>query len=272
LLLLLFLFPAVACLAQKNDAERFPETKTRRLTDQDIKGWSEAKILYAINEIYARHGVDFADKAIKQWFVRFSWYAPEEGMSYEEAQLTDVEATNVEFLEAAGARLPTHYDEDIAPGRIAVSGAAAKTRVVNADLAGKGQYEGNVRIHFADGHSEVLTRDGHCLMPHVSTTGDAGWVYGGLVGPPPASRRVGKDVLFVRLADGTERKFETGAYAFIEEWHFVKHATAVVIKSRGNHGPSAIVAYNLKTGRVLGRVGGMVPWEQMPAWARYMAD
>ena len=49
--------------------EMFPETRTRRLTAADVAGWDEDKLRYAINEIYARGGYDFATPEIKDIFM-----------------------------------------------------------------------------------------------------------------------------------------------------------------------------------------------------------
>jgi hypothetical protein len=86
-------------------SERYPETATRLLQPGDIKGWEEAKLRYAINEIYARHGADFKDKKIKEWFLRLGWYHPRPGLTYDqaEAEFSDVEKENVKLLgEARG--------------------------------------------------------------------------------------------------------------------------------------------------------------------------
>ena len=42
--------------------EKFSQTRTRVISDEEAGGMSFAKLRYAINEIYARHGADFASK------------------------------------------------------------------------------------------------------------------------------------------------------------------------------------------------------------------
>jgi serine/threonine protein kinase len=54
--------------------ERFIQTRTRRLGAEEIRAWPAADLRYAINEIYARHGYDFANRNLKQQFLQFDWY------------------------------------------------------------------------------------------------------------------------------------------------------------------------------------------------------
>src|SRR4051812_38351714 len=34
---------------------------------------------------------------------------------------------------------------------------------------------GNIRVRFADGHSELWTKQGHCLLPKITKRGLVGW-------------------------------------------------------------------------------------------------
>lgn len=80
--------------------ERFPETRTRRLSENDVSGWGVEKLRYAINEMYARYGLDFKDRALSKHFRKFPWYKPDPTVSADaiEARLSDVESENVKFL------------------------------------------------------------------------------------------------------------------------------------------------------------------------------
>lgn len=80
--------------------ERFPESKLRVFPEAEVQSWSEAKLQYVINEIFARHGAEFGDKAVTKWFSQFKWYHPKRGISYDEieASLSDIERRNVEIL------------------------------------------------------------------------------------------------------------------------------------------------------------------------------
>jgi len=80
--------------------ERFPETRSRILSNSDVAKWSDDKLRYAINEMYARHSAEFRDKDIKRHFSGFSWYHPGTGKSYDDAEteFSDIEKRNVDFL------------------------------------------------------------------------------------------------------------------------------------------------------------------------------
>jgi hypothetical protein len=89
-----------AAQGQVLSGERYPETRTRNLTPEEIQDWSVEKLRYAINEMYARHGADFKDMDIRKWFSQFSWYTPSVGKTYDlaEAEFSAIEAANVKLL------------------------------------------------------------------------------------------------------------------------------------------------------------------------------
>jgi hypothetical protein len=109
-------------------------------------------------------------------------------------------------------------------------------------------YIGNIKVRFADGHSETWTSLGRCMDAQVSPTGLVGWTrfsernyY-----QEPVNR-----TLRVRFLNGRVKDFE--AYPngpFIEEWAFADDDSAVVIKTRGRHGPAYYVKYSLHTGEL----------------------
>ena len=260
---------------QTETGVRFPELSTRLFSREEVRGWSEAKLRYAINELYARHGMDFKDKEIKKWFLCFTWYHPSRDTSdVADWKLTQIEEKNLDTLRGAGCELA----DNIGDADAAVTGKKSRKRVVSAlvvdnlpaiDDADAISDYGNIEVHFTDGHSEHWTKKNHCDQPHVSNNGDVGWVYGNFSDPPPgAERRTGKDVVIVCLTSGERKKFQAHSEApFIESWMFADHDSAVLIKSRAHHGPAAYIKYNLRTGRMLGRMYGYEPWEQMPKWA-----
>ncbi|PYI91779.1 MAG: hypothetical protein DME97_12865 [Verrucomicrobia bacterium] len=83
--------------------EQFPETRTRLLTSNEIRTWSDARLRYAINELYARGGYDFQNAEIKALFSRFAWYRQRwvAGRTQEvaAAQLSRLEYVNLELLQ-----------------------------------------------------------------------------------------------------------------------------------------------------------------------------
>jgi MFS family permease len=83
--------------------ERYSETRTRLLTIDETRAWPTDKVQYAINEIFARHGAVFPDKNVQRHFEQFAWYAPQQGVTFDEleASMPMVERQNVQTLGAA---------------------------------------------------------------------------------------------------------------------------------------------------------------------------
>ncbi len=80
--------------------EKFPATRLDELTVPDVNESSLDDITYAINEMYARHGVDFKDKKVAGQFGDFSWYQrrPGFGANDAEAEFSDLEKANLKTL------------------------------------------------------------------------------------------------------------------------------------------------------------------------------
>ena len=53
-----------------------PNSNTQRLTEASIEHLSNAELVIAWNEIYARHGFMFGSKALSEWFDMQPWYIP----------------------------------------------------------------------------------------------------------------------------------------------------------------------------------------------------
>jgi|GEM_PF-4787451 len=86
--------------------ERFPETRLRPLTAAEVRSLSDAKLRYAINEIYARRGAWFGKEEIRAHFRQFDWYRPVEGTDLDDFDqyFSPVEKYNMELLAAERAR------------------------------------------------------------------------------------------------------------------------------------------------------------------------
>jgi hypothetical protein len=80
--------------------ERYVETRQRYFEPQELDGWSEENLQYAINEMFARRGAEFGNKKVAEWFRQFSWYNPRPGSSFEEieASMSEIEVHNVKTL------------------------------------------------------------------------------------------------------------------------------------------------------------------------------
>lgn len=73
---------------------KYPITRQRRLVPSDIEGMTTDELRIMRNEIYARHGYIFADKALHQYFSAQPWYRP----STKDINLNSVEQYNINFI------------------------------------------------------------------------------------------------------------------------------------------------------------------------------
>jgi hypothetical protein len=129
---------------------------------------------------------------------------------------------------------------------------------------------GNIKVRFSDGHSEVWTSLGRCMDAHASPNGLIGWTR---YTDRNYQQQPVNDTLRVRFLNGRIKDFLACPNGpFIEEWAFVANDSAVVIKSRGRHGPAYYIKYNLQTGKVMESVEGFPQYEQLPKWAQPFAD
>lgn len=102
------LFPVAALVATLTLAaplwaapgEKYPQTKTRLLKSSEIKKMAPAQRQYAINEIFARHGLLFGEMKLRKQFLPFDWYKPEPGQTTAQTrqQFNAYERRNVERL------------------------------------------------------------------------------------------------------------------------------------------------------------------------------
>ena len=84
-----------------SDQGLLPESAERLLTASDVAGMSDDDIQLAINTIYARHGYQFKDSELLQYFKGFDWYQPSEtDMETVKNSFSEIERKNMEFLAA----------------------------------------------------------------------------------------------------------------------------------------------------------------------------
>lgn len=84
----------------------------QEVTEADLQGLSLAQLRIARNEIFARHGRQFRDTALNQWFYSKEWYlnlpakySPDDFDSISPSPLSKLEIQNVDFIKS--------YEEDI---------------------------------------------------------------------------------------------------------------------------------------------------------------
>ena len=130
-----------------------------------------------------------------------------------------------------------------------------------------GEPIGNVRVKFADGHSEFWTRLGRCMDVRRSDSGLVGWsryTERNSYGEPVNS--------VLRVMVSNERWMDFQAGPFINDWNFADHDSTVIVKSRGRHGPSVIQRFSLKTGKLVDSTKGSSLYSETPDWAKPFAD
>ena len=74
----------------------YPEGSTRPLDESDTKYLTKWGHKVMMNEIYARHGMIFADPDLKEHFMSFAWYKP--SSNNVDGELTALEKENITFL------------------------------------------------------------------------------------------------------------------------------------------------------------------------------
>ena len=57
-----------------DDGYVFPDADTEYISKSDIKKLSDSELQYAVNEIYARHGLKFTKQVNKERFEQKAWY------------------------------------------------------------------------------------------------------------------------------------------------------------------------------------------------------
>ena len=80
--------------------ERYPETRLNTLDPSDVAAMTDAQLNFAINEIYARHGLVFGDMNLRKHFLGLGWYQPKPDLSADEVAETfsKLETRNADML------------------------------------------------------------------------------------------------------------------------------------------------------------------------------
>ena len=95
----------ITALTKYNSSYVFPESGYRLLTEADLKGKSARELYIGRNEIYARHGRQFADKSLQTYFNSCPWYKIK--TSYNTAN----DAANLNSIEFANANFIKKYED-----------------------------------------------------------------------------------------------------------------------------------------------------------------
>ncbi len=96
------------------------DSSSKEITDADLAGMSLAELRIARNEIYARHGRQFKDPLLNQWFYSKAWYL-NIGNKYSPQEFDAIRPSPLSSLELANANYILEYEsnkmdrEDIYP-------------------------------------------------------------------------------------------------------------------------------------------------------------
>lgn len=90
-----------------DDGYIFPNSNSSYLTEEEIEKLSTEEIQYAINEVYARHGLKFTKKSNQERFEKKKWYTGTVD-DQDDITLNQYEKKNIDLmagiLEERGAR------------------------------------------------------------------------------------------------------------------------------------------------------------------------
>ncbi len=107
------LLPCAAALApapaKADSLYVIPDSNTRKLTWDELMKYKYDTLLYAFNEIYARHGYKFEyGSRCYNWFIQMPWYKPNESESSSNhhesySQCSKIENENVDLIKSVRA-------------------------------------------------------------------------------------------------------------------------------------------------------------------------
>ena len=89
------------------DGYILPSSAKVAITDADLSKLSGQEVVYAKNEIYARHGYIFDSDELNRYFRGKNWYVPNENFHKED--IAGIEKNNVDFIADYEVRNSIHY-------------------------------------------------------------------------------------------------------------------------------------------------------------------
>ncbi len=86
---------------EKFDSFILPDADSRYYSASELKSWSQEKLRYARNEIYARHGYIFESLDLKYYFEDQSWYkGTVENEKFDDSVFNEYEKANIDTIKA----------------------------------------------------------------------------------------------------------------------------------------------------------------------------
>ena len=109
-----------------------PDSDQRSVTEADLSGMSLAELRIARNEIFARHGRQFSDSMLNQWFYSKVWYL-NIGVKYSPTTFDSTNPNPLSRLELDNANFILNYEKNIMDTQDIYPNAAT-TRLSDYDL------------------------------------------------------------------------------------------------------------------------------------------
>lgn len=78
------------------DVGDYPQSSQRLLTEDDMENMMKPELMTMRNEIYARHGYCFSNRAMRDYFEELDWYIPDNTDIRD--KLTDIERKNITLI------------------------------------------------------------------------------------------------------------------------------------------------------------------------------
>jgi len=89
---------ATAAIRAPEGEYLLPDSNTRLLEKSELEHMTFMELVYARNEIYARHGYSFKDPKLKVYFEARSWYKASSSYSY--SKLSSIERENIAIIKS----------------------------------------------------------------------------------------------------------------------------------------------------------------------------
>lgn len=76
------------------------DSSTRKLEKSEIQNLTADELNKAYNEIFARHGHEFKNKELREYFMLCPWYTPIAGKAVTLEELTEIEKYNLDIIKS----------------------------------------------------------------------------------------------------------------------------------------------------------------------------
>ncbi|MCR5674998.1 MAG: YARHG domain-containing protein [Lachnospiraceae bacterium] len=110
-----------------------PDSDVREVTEADLSGMSLAQLRIARNEVFARHGRQFKDNKLNEWFYSKNWYLSL-SEKYTPADFDAIKPSPLSKLEIANVTFIKNYEDDLMATSL-IYPDASRIKLTEYDLA-----------------------------------------------------------------------------------------------------------------------------------------